>query len=113
MARKALYFCAVHAERKSSSRRGHPTAGTGFYSAKRKLSSPAKDRRALPARSRKKRSPRVPENLPVVEQVVEPSEVIELAASRPKRHENANTTTRPDTLSETEFGRTIKSTFAL
>lgn len=38
---------------------------------------PVSAEKASPARPRKEKSPRVPENLPVVEQVIEPSEVIE------------------------------------
>lgn len=38
---------------------------------------PAIEKAAEPARSRKGKSPRVPENLPVVEQVIEPVEVVE------------------------------------
>src|SRR3954468_16987695 len=38
---------------------------------------PAVEKTPEPVRQRKERSPRVPENLPTVEQVIEPQEVIE------------------------------------
>lgn len=41
------------------------------------LSAPVVEKTSEPVRPRKERSPRIPENLPVIEQVIEPAEVIE------------------------------------